>query len=115
MNSFALTVQLPLSNPELKQHVSNTAVSHTSISSTMETPEWPTGAESFYNNRNTAYTWDDVVLTSADLRRAAFNEAVYNALKQREQREKQLMTRAIEELTKACSNPSHIIQICDWV
>ena len=80
----------------------------------METPEWPTGNESFYDNRKTAYTWDDVVLTPADLRRAAFNEAVHNALQQRLQREKQIMARATQELAKVCSDPSHVIQICDW-
>ena len=80
----------------------------------METPEWPTGNESFYDNRKTAYTWDDVVLTPADLRRAAFNEAVYNALQQRLQKEQQIMAHAAQELMKACSDPSHVIQICDW-
>ena len=115
MNSFAFTIQVPLNTPELKQDVSDTSVSDTSVSSTMETPEWPTGNESFYNNRMTAYTWDDVVLTPADVRRAAFNEAVYNALKQREQREKQLMAHAVGELANICANVSHVIQICDWV
>jgi len=86
------------------------------VSTTLtETPEWPTGDESFYNNRQTPYSWDDVILTKEDVRRAAFNEAVHCALQARLEREKQLMALAIQELTKACSEPSHVIKICDWV
>ena len=118
MNSFALSIQLPSIDPVLKRQHAYYITPPAIVKQTttlVETPEWPTGDESFYNNRTSAYTWDDIVLTPEDLRRAAFNEAVYHAVQKRLQREKENMARAIQELARACSDPSHVIQICDWV
>jgi len=118
MNSFALTIQLPAFNPVLtRQHGYEvvTTVAHANVTSAVETPEWPTGNETFYDTRTSSYTWDDVVLTPAELRNASFNEAVHHATQQRLQKEKQGMAWAIQELAKVCSDPSHVIRICDWV
>ena len=119
MNSFVLRIQLPSNDPVLKRqpayYVTPPPVVVPQTTTMTETPEWPTGEESFYDNRTTAYTWDDVVLTPEDLRRAAFNEAVYHATQKRLQREQENMERAAQTLSKLCSNPSHVIRICDWV
>lgn len=118
MNPFSLSIQLPSVNPVLKRQKAYYITPPPIVLQTMtftETPEWPTGDESFYDNRATAYTWDDVVLTPAELQRAAFNEAVYHATQKRLKREKENMTRAVQEVARVCSNPSHVIQICDWV
>jgi len=119
MNPIVLSIQLPSINPLLKRqdayYINSPPSSVKQTTTLSETPEWPTGDESFYDNYTTAYTWDDVVLTSEDLRRAAFNEAVYHATQKRLRREQENMTRAIQELARVCSDPSHVIQICDWV
>ena len=128
MNSFVLRIQLPSNDPVLKRqpayYVTPPPVVPQKTTIT-ETPEWPTGEESFYDNRTTAYTWDDIVLTPEDLRRAAFNEAVYHATQKRLQRiakgddalrlEQENLARAAQELARICSNSSHVVQICDWV
>ena len=118
MNPFALRIQLPSIDPVLTRQNAYYILPPPIVPQTTtatETPEWPTGDESFYTNRTTAYTWDDVVLTPEDLRRAAFNEAVHRAVQTRLQREKENMARAIQELARVCSDPSHVVQICDWV
>jgi hypothetical protein len=134
MNSFALTIELPPCNPVLirqngyrlaytPHHKTNKTndkptdkpvidTTKAVTSAVTETPEWPTGDESFYDNRATTYTWSDVVLTREDKRRAAFNEAVHLANLQRLRREAEVRAQASPSPEK---DPSHVIQICDWV
>lgn len=98
MSIFALSVEIPPCNPVLKRQNAYMVTQHNvtknkkskggASATAMETPEWPTGDESFYDNRHTKYTWDDVELTSEDLKRADFNEAVYHALQRRLARER---------------------------
>ena len=123
MNIFELTIDLPPFTPVLERQngyyieptEATVTITPTTATTTLDTPDWCTDDEEFYDNRATTYTWSNVVLTKEDKRRAAFNEAVYLANKQRLHREQVVAARAAQELAMACSNPSHIIQICDWV
>jgi hypothetical protein len=47
----------------------------------METPEWPTGDESYYDIHYTPYTWDDIQFTLAEIRQAAANHAEQRELR----------------------------------
>ena len=87
MNLIPLRIQLPPLDPVLQRQnayyvspigdpVEKGPIQTTT--SVQETPEWPTGDESFYDRHTTAYTWDDVVFTLAEIRRAALNQRLYN-------------------------------------
>ena len=82
MNPISLRIQLPPLDPILLRQngyeITPIGDPIKTTTSVQETPEWPTGDESFYDRHATAYTWDDVVFTLADIRRAALNQRLYN-------------------------------------
>ena len=82
MNPICLHIQLPPLDPILKRqnayYISPIGDPIKSTTSVQETPEWPTGDESFYDRHTTPYTWDDVVFTLADIRQAALNQRLHN-------------------------------------
>jgi len=82
MHHISLHIQIPPFSPVLKRQNGYYKASPViQTTSEMETPEWPTGDESYYDTHHTAYTWDDIQFTLAEIRQAAANQAEQRELR----------------------------------